>query len=146
MSRLWKMAWINIVVLGIVFILSVLLIMLLPKPLSRQKLTELIAGLLSYWLLIILGLFVFSEVWTKRRHNDHIGCDERDLLIQVRSLHVGAWFLMGVFLYMWWLVVPEDALVKLWMPILLGSSAFAGTIAYSIAILFQYGWRGKSGG
>ncbi len=141
MSKLQKSAWFNLIVLGIILVFSVVL----PVVGGAGDIVGHFSGLGSLWLLATFVVMVATEWWAKRQRPDRVEFDERDRIIQIKALQFGMLALLGVFLWMWWLIVPSDGAVSTWIPILLGSAALAGALVYSIWILAQYGRGGKDG-
>jgi hypothetical protein len=134
MNRLQKMAWFNLITLGIILVFSVVLTVV-GGP--ENKVNH-FSSLGNLWLLATLVVLVATEWWAKRQRPGRVEFDERDCFIQIKALQSGMLALLGVFLWMWWLVVPSDGLVATWMPILSGSAALTGGLVYSLWILAQY--------
>ncbi len=144
MNKLQKMAWFNLIALIVILVVSSAFILWLASKDGTANLANHLAGVSGLWLLVIIPLMIFSEVWTKKQRANEVSFDERDLLIQIRSLLIGSLGVFGTFLDGWWLVVPPDRLVVIWLPILTGCAALDGGIIYSTAILIQYCLGGKS--
>ena len=140
MNKLQKIAWFNLIALGIILVFSVVLAVVD----GAGDIVDHFSGLGSLWLLATLVVMVATEWWAKKQRPGRVEFDERDRIIQIKALQFGMLALLGVFLWMWWLIVPSDGAVSTWIPILLGSAALAGALVYSIWILAQYG-RGKKG-
>jgi len=139
MNRLQKMARFNLIALGVILVVGVALIALIAPKVGAGDITKhLIPGIMQMWLLATLIFMVSSECWAKKQQPARIEFDERDRIIQIKALHCGILALLGVFLWMTWLLVPSEGLVSFWIPILLGSAAMAGNLVYSTAILIQY--------
>ena len=139
MNKLQKMAWFNLIVLGIILVFSVVL----PVVGGPEDIVGHFSGMGSLWLLATLVVLVASEWWAKRARSGRVEFDERDRIIQIKALQSGMLALLGVFLWMWWLIVPPDGTVSTWLPILLGSAVMGGALVYSIWILAQYGRADK---
>jgi uncharacterized membrane protein len=139
MNKLQKIAWFNLIALGIILLFSVVLTVV-----AGGGNVDHFSGLGSLWLLATLVVMVATEWWAKRQRPGRVEFDERDRIIQIKALQFGMLALLGVFLWMWWLIVPSDGAVSTWIPILLGSAALAGALVYSIWILAQYGRGGKN--
>lgn len=139
------MAWINLAGLGAILIASVVLLVSVVVMDGTGDTTELFPGLCSFWLLATLVVMVASECWAKRQCPGRVEFDERDRIIQIKALLRGMLGFLGVFLWMWWLIVPAEGQVSFWIPVLLGSAAITGNLVYSTAVLVQYGWGGKDG-
>ena len=144
MNKFQKMAWFNLTALIVILIASSVFILWLVSKDGTTNLAKHLAGLSGLWFLVIIPLMISSEVWAKKQRANEVSFDERDLLIQVRSLLIGTLGIFGTFLYEWWLVVPPDGLAVIWLPILLASAALIGGVVYSIAILAQYHLGGKN--
>ncbi len=140
MNKLQKMAWFNLIALGIILLFSVVLTVVAGGGDVYH-----FSALGTLWGLATLVVMVATEWWAKRQQPGRIEFDERDRIIQIKALQFGMLALLGVFLWMWWLIVPSDGAVSTWIPILLGSAALAGALVYSIWILAQYGRGGKDG-
>ena len=138
MNKLQKIAWFNLIALGIILLFSVVLTVVAGGGDVDQ-----FSALGSLWLLATLVVMVATEWWAKRQRPGRIEFDERDRIIQIKALQFGMLALLGVFLWMWWLIVPSDGAVATWVPNLLGSAALAGALVYSIWILAQYGRGGQ---
>jgi len=145
MNKLQKMAWINLAGLGAILIVSVVLLVYIIVMDGTGDISEHLSGLSSLWLLATLVVMVASEWWAKRQHPGRVKFDERDGLIQIKALLRGMLGFLGVFLWMWWLIVPAEGQVSFWIPVVLGSAAMTGNLVYSTAVLVQYGWGGKDG-
>ena len=139
MNKLQKMAWFNLIVLGIILVFSVVL----PFVGGPEDIVGHFSSMGSLWLLATLVVLVATEWWAKRERSGRVEFDERDRIIQIKALQSGMLALLGVFLWMWWLIVPPDGTVKTWLPILLGSAALVSALVYSIWILAQYGRADK---
>lgn len=142
MNRLQKMARFNLIALAVILILGVAFLALATVN-TGTDIAKHLPGVMKMWLLATLVIMVFSECMAKRQQPGRVEFDERDRIIQIRTLHCGILALLGVFLWMEWLLAPPEGLVSFWIPVLLGSAAMAGNLVYSSAILVQYGWTGK---
>ena len=140
MNKLQKIAWFNLIALGIILVFSVVLTVVAGGGDVNH-----FSGLGSLWGLATLVVMVATEWWAKRQRPGRMEFDERDRIIQIKALQFGMLALLGVFLWMWWLIVPSDGAVSTWIPILVGSAALVGTLVYSIWILAQFGRGGKDG-
>ncbi len=140
MNKLQKIAWFNLIALGIILLFSVVLAVVAGGGDVYH-----FSALGSLWLLATLVVMVATEWWAKRQRPGRVEFDERDRIIQIKALQFSMLALLGVFLWMWWLIVPSDGAVSMWIPILLGSAALAGALVYSIWILAQYVRGGKDG-
>lgn len=144
MNKLQKMARFNLTVLMVILIISFVFVFWLVSKDGTADLTKHLAGISELCLLVFISLMISSEVWAKKQRANEVSFDERDLLIQVRSIHVGTIGVFGTLLYGGWLIVPLDGLALIWLPILLASAALIGGVVYSVAILIQYGRGGKN--
>ena len=140
MNKLQKIAWFNLIALGIILLFSVVLTVV-----AGGGDVDHFSGLGGLWGLATLVVMVATEWWAKRQRPGRVEFDERDRIIQIKALQFSMLALLGVFLWMWWLIVPSDGAVSMWIPILLGSAALAGALVYSIWILAQYVRGGKDG-
>ena len=143
MNRLQKMARFNLIALAAMMVLGVAFIVLAIAN-TGTGIAPHLPGVMKFWLLATLVIMVFSECRAKRQQPGRVEFDERDRIIQIKTLHCGILALLGVFLWMAWLFMPPDGLVSFWIPVLLGSAAMAGNLAYSTAILIQYSRGGEN--
>ncbi len=144
MNRYQKLAWFNLTALMVILIISFVFVFWLISKNEAANLTKHLAGISGLCLLVVIPLMISTEVWAKKQRANEVSFDERDLLIQVRSIHIAILGVFGTLLYGWWLIVPPDGLALIWLPILLASAALIGGIVYSVAILAMYGKGGQS--
>ncbi|MFA6186803.1 MAG: hypothetical protein WC770_06295 [Phycisphaerae bacterium] len=139
MNRAQKMALFNLICLAVLLVMSFIFVSWVWASCGESYALKLIAGLTDIWVIIILAILLFSEIWSKKHHAHQISFDERDLLIQTKALHIGFLSLLASFLYMRWLIVPSDGLVVIWLPVLLGVTTYISVFVYSVVILVLYG-------
>ncbi|UCD50922.1 MAG: hypothetical protein JSW27_25780 [Phycisphaerales bacterium] len=145
MNRLQKMARFNLIAWAVILVLGAVFVALAAANVGAGDVARQLPGVMKMWLLATLAVMVSSECWAKRQQPSRVEFDERDRIIQIRALHCGILALLGVFLWMTWLLAPSEGLVSFWIPVLLGSAAMAGNLVYSTAILIQYGRGGTDG-
>jgi formate hydrogenlyase subunit 3/multisubunit Na+/H+ antiporter MnhD subunit len=98
--------------------------------------------------ILVLGIQLALLVWTfKRQSPREVEDDERDKLIKARAAmaaFIAACFILPVVSVIPRLIVGDNGCVPAWsLPfIIFGALLIPGTI-YWIAILVQYGWKGK---
>lgn len=137
MNRLQQMARFNLIGLAVIFVLGAVFIVVAVAN-TGTDIAKNLAGPMKMWLLGTLIIMVASECWAKRQRPGRVEFDERDRIIQIKALHCGILAMLGVFLWMTWLLAPPEGLVSFWIPVLLGTAAMAGNLVYSTAILIQY--------
>ena len=145
MNKLQKMARFNLIALAAILALGVAFLALAAANTGSGYIARHLPGVMKMWLLVTLVVMVFSECMAKRQQPGRVEFDERDRIIQIKALHCGILALLGVFLWMTWLLVPSEGLVSFWIPVLLGSAAMAGNLIYSVVILKQYSRGGADG-
>lgn len=142
MNRLQKMVRFNLIGLAVIFVLGVAFVALAASN-TRSGIARNLSGPMQMWLLGTLIIVVASECWAKKQRPGRVEFGERDRIIQIKTLHCGILAVLGVFLWMTWLLAPPEGLVSFWIPVLLGTAAMAGNLVYSTAILIQYRHGGE---
>ena len=76
-----------------------------------------------------------------------VTCDERDRLINSRAAVAGfcaAFLVTGLGCMLPFSILGTEATIPVtWLPNIFGAAGFAVFLVHSIAILVQYGWKGK---
>ena len=76
-----------------------------------------------------------------------VECDERDRLIQRRAALAGfgtAYLVVGLAtMGPFFVLGPGDEIGTFWLTMIFGAAGLSHMYCWSIAILIQYGWRGK---
>jgi hypothetical protein len=140
MNRVQKIAWSFIITISVAFLLSCIAIAILYVKVGMPK------ALAGLGFMGIAGLGGFSPLIF---HTDKgkVNLDERDMLINRRAALAGfgtSYLLVGlVCMIPFFILGPKASISVIWL-----SNIFAGTglsmfFVYSMAILVQYGWRGK---
>jgi len=105
----------------------------------------------TWTLLVPFGvIFVTSIFWVRKKQSPaEVRSDERDDLIKKRAViasFVSAWILLVVASVIPAVIVGDDGSVPVILLPAINISILMITIPiYSIAVLIQYGWRGKDG-
>ena len=95
-------------------------------------------------------IMVISVIWLRRKQSPkEVDSDERDKLIQSRALlvaFVSVWILLFAASIIPWLVLGEDGSIPVWVLAIINLCVFfVVMLIFQIAVLVQYGWRGKDG-
>jgi hypothetical protein len=102
-----------------------------------------------YWSLIAFSIIVIPALilFRKKQSPAEVNSDERDELIKKRAViasYTSVWILFTISILTLWLVIGAEGTVAVWVfPFIILEVFFIAMIIYSIAILIQYGWRGK---
>ena len=96
----------------------------------------------------IAGIGGFSPL-IFRKDKGKVTFDERDKLIKRRAALAGfgaAWLFVGLVCMIPFRVLGPNATISVrWLPYIFGGATLISFFANSVAILVQYGWRGKDG-
>ena len=103
------------------------------------------------WPLIALWAFIVVT-WIcmlRKQSPKEVDSDERDKLIKRRAVLVGfvsVWILLAAVSIILWLIHGLDGAIPVWFLTIINLCVFSVVaLIYQIAILVQYGWRGKDG-
>ncbi len=142
MNRLQKIASYNLIVIAIVLIIVVLVVGLIYHSKGSQEARGAI-GLAG-----LLGLVGLSGVLFRKKRGE-TDFDERDQLILRKSTAVAysvfwvAWIAASMTI---WAVLRRRGTVRVdILPIMVLIGGLVVVTVQSVAILIQYGWRGKDG-
>jgi len=84
-----------------------------------------------------------------KKESGKVTCDERDTLINRRAALAGfgtAYMLVGaVCMVPFFVLGPLGSISVTWLPMIFMGAGICTFFAHSVAILLQYGWRGKNG-
>lgn len=140
MNRLQKIAWYNLTVIVASLAISgaaigILTIMFgMPKALGGL-------GFLGIAALSGLSPILFRE---KR---SQVNFDERDLLIHKRAILIAYsvfWvFFTAACMIPWWILKTGASIPVVVLPLVLAGGFIIVQLVQSVAILVQYGWRGR---
>ncbi len=100
---------------------------------------------LAFWLVIGIAI-VFIR---KKQSPGEPDSDERDELIKKRAVRISfisAWLLLAAATIIAARILGQDGSIPVYLLSLINASVFLmALLIYSVAILVQYGWRGKDG-
>lgn len=145
MNKTQKTAWLNLIMIvlciaiGIWIIVEVFILGRIPE------------GAYRFWPLIVFFLMIGASVifLRKKQSPAEVDSDERDDLIKKRAAlasFVSVWILLYATSVIPWFLFGPDGSIPVWLlPIINLGVLFAVMVIYSVAILLQYGWRGKDG-
>lgn len=140
MNRAQKIAWTLVILFFTGLILSVTAVLILY---SRYGMPRALAGL---GFMGIFGLGGFSPLIFKK-DKGKVTFDERDRLIKRRAALTGfasAYLFVGLACMIpFFLLGPNGSIKAHWLPPVFGGAGITHFFAYSVAILYQYGWRSK---
>jgi len=141
MNRLQKRAWVNLIMMAIMFVYVAIRFFVLADGLKEVE--SGFAGLLTY--LFVAGLCVLQPLLSRKK--DQVHFDERDRLINYRAIlgtYTAFWLLiLPAFLFPWFVLGSDDLVSVHVLRILLAAIAIILLLVYSILILVQYDWGGK---
>lgn len=140
MNRWQRIAWYNVIVIGVTLALTGVVVALLAfvvgMPLAYVGL-----GLLGF-----LGLLGLSPILFRAKPSE-VPFDERDTLISRRAALGGfgsAYLVVGLACMMPFFILGPRASISVgWLPLIFAGAGVSQGLAHSIAILAQYGWRDK---
>jgi len=142
MNRLQKMAWFNLIVISIALGLCVIAIGTLYY-IFGLPMRGLIGGI---GFLGITGLLGLSPVLFRKKQGE-VNFDERDLLIYQKATVVAYslfWVLFTAVCMIPWLILKTGASIPVVvLPAMLAGGFITVQLLQNLAILVQYGWKGK---
>lgn len=142
MNRAQKFAWSNLIIIAITLTLVGTTVTVLAGKHGFPKAFD---GLCLFGLLGFLG--ISSAVFQKKRRQGGVNFDERDRLIYEKSLtaaHSVFWpFFAAACMIPWFIFRSTGSISVYVLPIILGAGGVLTVAVQSVAILIQYGWRGK---
>ena len=143
MNKTQKGAWFTLVVGLLCF---AIIIYTVVKIFIFKSLPE---GFGSFWPLAAVWLLIGTTIFFMRKKQSpvEVKSDERDNLIQKRAAlvcFVLVWFLLIISYVILWHIVGLDGSIPLCiLPFIYLGVFFAAILVYNVAVLVQYGWRGK---
>lgn len=105
-----------------------------------------------FWAFLIFGFMGLSAflLYRKKQSSAEVESDERDDLIKKRAVQVcfiSVWFLLITSYVILWHIIGLDGSIPLYiLPFIYLGVFAAAMLVYNIAVLIQYGRRGKDGG
>ena len=146
MNKEQKRAWLNLVgfVIGIPCIAYVFIMLFAFGQLPGSFLGR-------GWPLIVFWAFIVVT-WIcmlRKQSPKEVDSDERDKLIKSRAVLVGfvsVWILLAAVSFILPLVLGQDGSIPVWFLTIINLCVFSVVaLIFQIAVLVQYGWRGKDG-
>lgn len=142
MNRWQKMAWFTLIVFGVGAILSGIAVTVLSLKLGFPK------AYAGFAFMGIFGLSGLSPVIFRKKPGE-VELDERDRMIQRRASWVGFGASYGFFglvcMTTWFVIGPKGSISVNVLPQIFIGGMITMFFVHSVAILIQYGWRGKDG-
>lgn len=140
MNKTQKGAWFCLIT-GTLFLTYITLIEMFPGGGTWNKLVK---GL-SLLLIFFMGM---SAVWLRIKQSPtEVDSDERDKFIKKRAMFASYfslfWFFIATCTIPWLIVGPEGSIPVCVLPVILLGVFIIVMLVYSVAILIQYGRRGK---
>jgi len=140
MNRAQKSAWFGLTMSTLLLIFFVTRVFALPRA-------SLLFNLLRFSTAI--GFIVLPIIFLRKTGQDKVNIDERDNCVSRKALIAAfsstAAILIGACMIPPFIDRPTTSIPVLLLPALLYSLFVVFILAYSVAILVQYGWRGKDG-
>jgi len=141
MNRTQKSGWFGLT------ISTLLLILFITRLLAVGPASQLSNFL---WFSPIFGLAVLVIIFFRKKHGqDKVNTDERDSYISRKALIAAfsslAGLLIGACMIPPFIAGPTNSISVCLLPAFLYSLFVVFILAYSVAILVQYGWGGKDG-
>ena len=140
MNRFQKIAWFNLAVITATILITSTAIAIEIHMRGYSTIGPCFVAILA---LLKVTPFLFK----KPQGQGKVVCDERDHFIRDRAVSFASttfWFafILSCFL-LWFIVGPENSIPTITLPLMaLGGALFLKTVS-SVAILVQYGWKGK---
>jgi hypothetical protein len=137
-----KVAWLFVITTVLAVVASAVAVVWLYAEFGMPKA---VAGLAFMGIAGIggLGPLIF------KKESGKVTCDERDTLINRRAALAGfgtAYMLVGaVCMVPFFVLGPLGSISVTWLPMIFMGAGICTFFAHSVAILLQYGWRGKNG-
>ena len=142
MKRIQKMAMFIFLVLTCAFIITAAAIVIIY---ARYGFPKAWAGL---GFMGIVGIGGLAQLFFKKDPGT-VKYDERDQCIQSRAALIGfaiAYMVVGIATMGPFIILgPNKPISTTWLPAIFGAAGISHYYTWSIAILTQYGWRGKDG-
>jgi len=138
MNRAQKMAWFGLTMSTLLLIFFVTSVFALPRA-------SLLFNLLRFS--PAFGFIVLPIIFLRKKVQDKFNIDERDNCVSRRVLIAAfsstAALLIGACMIPPFIARPTTSIPVLILPALLYSLFVVFILAYSVAVLVQYGWTGK---
>jgi len=138
MNRTQKAAWfcLTMSALLLAVVVTIAVVAKMPRTLSW------------FWFLLTYGIMGLSLVFLRKRQSPvEVDLDERDKLIKKRAMLTCYFSIWGFFIATctipWLIVGPEGSIPVCVLPVILLGVFIIVMLVYSVAVLVQYGWRGK---
>jgi len=144
MNKTQKSAWCGLVVTLTFLLLCLFLFIELTILKKMFFFMNLLGATLLFGLLVAWVIFI-----CKKQSPTEVETDERDKLIQTRAI-VASFISVGILIALTCLIlrfiVGISGTIAVWELTLINFLIFeVALLVYSVAILVQYGWRGKDG-
>ncbi len=146
MNKTQKGAWVSLAM--VVFCIAVL-VYLFVEIFILNRIPKEAAGAL--WVPIVFCLLmVIATIFLRRKQSPaEVDADERDNLIKNRAVltsFVSVWILLAAVAIIPRFVVGIEGSIPVWLLAFMNLGVLFGAgLVYSVAVLVQYGWRGKDG-
>jgi hypothetical protein len=142
MNTAQKFAWSNLIIIAATLTLTGTTVAVLAW---KHGIPQAFDGLCLMGLIGFLG--ISSAVFRKKRRQGGTNFDERDCLIYEKSLtaaHSVFWPFFAAACMLPWFIFRSTGSISVYvLPIILGAGGVLAITVQSVAILVQYGWRGK---
>ena len=140
MNRVQKIAWFNLIVIGVSCILSGITIAVLTSIVGMPR----AFGGMGF--MGICGIMGFSN-WIFRKDKGQVILDERDKLINKRAALAGfgaSYLFVGlVCMLPFFILGPRASMQVHWLPMIFMGAGLSLVLAHSAALLIQYGRTAK---
>ena len=140
MNRAQKIAWSLVITILLAFIVSCIAVAILYVKVGMPK------ALAAFSFMGIAGLAGFSPLIFKK-DKGKVTFDERDRLIKRNAALAGfgaSYLVMGAACMIPFHVLgPKASISVAWLPYIFGGAGVSLFFVHSVAILIQYGWKGK---
>jgi hypothetical protein len=140
MNRVQKIAWFFVITISLSFVLSCIAVAILYVKVGMPK------ALLGFSLMGLAGLGGLSPI-IFGKDKGKVTFDERDKLIKNMAALVSfaaSYLFVGLACMIPFSILGPEATISVkWLPGVCGGGLFVAFSAWSVAILVQYGWRGK---
>lgn len=144
MNRAQKIAWFNLVgtllcfAFGIYIAVRIYVLKSLPESLLGKC-----WPIIAFYGLVILSILLIRRKQSRAEPD----FDERDELIKKRAVQisfVSAWLLLAIATLIPALILGQTGSIPIYLLTFINLGVFlTALLIYSVAILVQYGWRGK---
>jgi hypothetical protein len=140
MNRFQKIAWFNLAVITATIIITSTAIAIEIHMRGYSTIGPCFVAILA---LLKVTPFLFK----KPQGQSRVVCDERDHFIRNRAVsfaYTVFWYVLFIFCFLLWFIIgPESSVPTITLSLMaFGGILFIKTVC-SVAILVQYGWKGK---